>query len=98
MAPCEREGRAEGEGLRRAILLQDAEEGARTVQTEVLGFARGCEAETWRSLRRQVRLSLRAARDWRDQQVREAVRETSCAASAPARRRARCCCRGARRH
>ena len=36
----EREGRAQGDRLRRAVLLQDAKEGARSVQAAALGSAR----------------------------------------------------------
>ena len=39
VAAREREGRAEGDGLRRAVLLQDAQEGARPVQAALLGPA-----------------------------------------------------------
>ena len=77
----EREGRAQGERHRRAVLLQDAQEGDRPVQAAALGPARRREGEARRGLRREVRRSCsRSSRVGGTRAARGAVREGARAA------------------
>ena len=57
----EREGRAEGQGYRRAVLLQDPQEGARSVQAPALGSAGRREAALAQAYDAEVRVPVRAA-------------------------------------
>ena len=82
VAAREREGRAQGDRHRRAVLLQDAQEGARAVQAAAVGPARRGEGEARRSVRREVRVPVRPARrSAAPGDDRRAVREAAGAAS-----------------
>src|SRR5213075_1153796 len=98
VAPRQREGRAQAGRQRRTVLLQDAQEGDRPVQAEVLGPAAGRARQARQGIRREVRVPVQAARRGRHGQICADARDARDAAQAAARGRT-CHGRGrARRH
>ena len=84
----EREGRTQGDRLRRAVLLQDAQEGARSVQAAALG---SCPTPTKRRAREGVRREVHAScsTSWRSatrRAIGRALREARRRSTASIRR------------